>query len=205
MNDSIDQTLDLVRQAQAGSSDALSKLLYRFQDRILEVIRLRMGPKLRRRYESQDLVQETLMAAFKDFDRFEIRSDARFLNWVSRIAENRILAAQKHESYEKRDPDRERSLDAPAPGQEGTRAEELIRRTRSPDEKVAVGQDSERLQECLQELPEQYRELIVLRNYLEMSWQDIADEVGRPSAAAARVMHAKAMEELQRRMARGVS
>ena len=43
---------------------------------------------------------------------------------------------------------------------------------------------------------EQYRELILLRNYAGASWESVAEETNRPSAAAARMMHARAVVEL---------
>ena len=52
------------------------------------------------------------------------------------------------------------------------------------------------MEECLAELPDHYRELLVLRNYLGMPFQEIAEETGRPTEGAARMMHAKAMIEL---------
>ena len=48
----------------------------------------------------------------------------------------------------------------------------------------------------LERLPEEYRELILLRNYAGASWESVAEETGRPSAAAARMMHARALVEL---------
>ena len=201
MNDCLRATLDLVHAAQAGDGDSLDRLLHRYQGRILRVVRLRMGDKLRRRYESRDLLQETLMAAFRSFDRFEVRSDAAFMNWVSRIAENRILALQQREGYEKRDAGREQSLDRSAPDRSQALGDELTHQTRSPADKAGDGEDEAKTREALQRLPAQYRELIVLRNYLEMSWQEIAEHAGRPSAAAARVMHTKAMEALAKVMA----
>ena len=63
---------------------------------------------------------------------------------------------------------------------------------------MARREQAQTIEACIQELPEQYREIIVLRNYVEYSWEEVAKGHGRPSVDAARMMHAKAMVELNR-------
>ncbi len=52
------------------------------------------------------------------------------------------------------------------------------------------------MEECISRLSEQYREIIILRDYVGYGWEAIATEHGRPSEAAARMMHGRAMMEL---------
>ena len=54
------------------------------------------------------------------------------------------------------------------------------------------------LEQCVAELSEEYKELIILREYAGASWDEIARETGRPSPDAARMMHGKAMLELSK-------
>jgi DNA-directed RNA polymerase specialized sigma24 family protein len=65
-----------------------------------------------------------------------------------------------------------------------------------PLDATASEEEQRIVEACLAELPEEYRELILLRNYAGASWESVAEETGRPSAAAARMMHARAMVEL---------
>ena len=86
MTDSIVQTLELVRASQGGDDDALNRLFERYYPRVRKVIRLRMGPKLREKLESVDILQEVFRTAFEGFERFEMRDEASFINWLSKIA-----------------------------------------------------------------------------------------------------------------------
>ena len=90
-----------------GDGEALNDLLARFESRVLDVVRIRLGQPLRRCVESCDIVQETLVEAFRGFERYEIREDAQLVNWLSKIAERRILRHAEHHRAEKRDMGRE--------------------------------------------------------------------------------------------------
>jgi DNA-directed RNA polymerase specialized sigma24 family protein len=58
-------------------------------------------------------------------------------------------------------------------------------------------------QRVLATLPEQDRELIVLRDYVGMTWDEVARRLGRPSADAARMAHGKVLVELGARLRGG--
>ena len=72
-------------------------------DRVLEVVRIRLGRPLRESLESRDILQETMIDAFQGFDRYELREDAHFVNWLARIAEHRILRSAEYHGAQKRD------------------------------------------------------------------------------------------------------
>ena len=66
----------------------------------------------------------------------------------------------------------------------------------APPELVAGGEQTALVEECLEQLSDEYRELIILRDYIGSSWDEIARETGRPSPDAARMKHATAVLEL---------
>jgi DNA-directed RNA polymerase specialized sigma24 family protein len=73
---------------------------------------------------------------------------------------------------------------------------------RQPEDQAVVEEQRRIVEECIADLPEDYRELIVLRDYVGASWETIAAETGRPSPDAARMKHATAMVELAKRVQR---
>ena len=105
-----DETLNLIERAQQGDTAALNDLYTRYAERILAVIRMRLGPKLRRKMESCDVAQSVLLASFRDFNKFEYRGEGAFLHWLSRIAENRIRDKDDFFTAAKRDVRRENPL-----------------------------------------------------------------------------------------------
>jgi RNA polymerase sigma-70 factor (ECF subfamily) len=201
MENQMMKTRELVVGAQGGDAEAKNELFDRYAPRVLKIVRLRMGPRLRRRMESRDLLQATFEKAVRRFNVFEMRNEASLINWLAKLAERTISEAVKREGSIKRNPDREvplqdqRSLTS-------TRSLELDLQAPPavPLDKVIRDEEEELVEGCLEELPERYRELILLRNFTGLSFEEIGKETGRPSEGATRMMHAKAMRELVARV-----
>ena len=63
-----------------------------------------------------------------------------------------------------------------------------------------LAEQVERLEDCLAQLPEPDRELVVLRDYIGLSWAEVAERTASPSPDAARMRYAAVLIELGRRM-----
>lgn len=184
------RTIDLVRRAQGGESDALERLCARYYDRVRPIVRHRLTPALRQVVDTGDILQETFLQAVRGLSRFEVREEAELIHWLARISERQVLAAFDRISAQKRDRAREVELgtdaELPARGDDGAAAEDLAREERS----AAVDA-------CLDALPEELREVILMRDHAGGSWDWIAAEL-RTSASAVRRRHARALVELGR-------
>ncbi len=194
MDPDLTVTIDLLRAAQGGDAEACNRLFERYYPRVRRIVGVRLGEPLRRRVDVSDILQETFAAAVDAFDRFEVRDEGSFINWLARIAEHQVLAAADHHGAQKRNPAREVPLahaDASGPIGIDPVATGLL-----PPDQVVRAEEILLVETCVAALPEAYRELIILRNYAGASWDTVAAETGRPSAAAARMMHAKAVIEL---------
>lgn len=197
MSDEITQSLELVLRAQQGDHDALNRLMERYYERVRRIVRLRMGAHLRRMVDSGDILQETFIAAIRSFENFEMREEASLINWLSRLAERQIIAAADYHSAKKRDQRRNVNISGAILDSQSVRIP-----LPAPDDatrpigKAERSEEQQIVEECMEQLPEEYRELILLRNYAGASWEAVAEETGRPSAAAARMMHARALLEL---------
>lgn len=196
MVDDVTRSLELVRLAQAGDTEALNRLFARYYERVRRVVRVRLGRRLREVVDSGDILQETFAAAVRAFGSFELREEAGLIQWLAKLAERQILAAADHHLAQKRDQRRNVPL-AVQPGadtrpftiafaDEGTR----------PLEGLVAAEEAALVDDCLERLSEEYRELIVLRNFVGASWEEVAEATGRPSPSAARMMHARALVEL---------
>lgn len=196
MTDELTQSLDLVLRAQAGDSAALNRLFERYSERVRRIVRLRLGSKLRESLDSGDILQETFLAAVKSFDNFEMREEASLINWLSRLAERQIIAAADYHGAKKRDVHRQVRIHAPSSSQSCSATIALADETPAPLEKLTEIERNGIVDGCIDQLSPEYRELILLRNFAGASWESVAEDTGRPSAAAARMMHARAMIEL---------
>ena len=186
------QTLDLLQQAKGGDEGALGSLLHRYTDRVLEIVRIRLGRGLRESIESRDILQETLFEAFRGFDRFEMREDAHFVNWISKIAERRILRRAEYQHAEKRDAARAVPLDAPSPAD--TEGYDVEPPSGGPGAATRMVQAEERdaVADCVAALPDNYRAVIAMRDYVGADWDEVARETGHSTANAARMAHNRA-------------
>src|SRR5262245_8342130 len=160
---------------------------------------MRLGHELRLSLDSGDILQETFIQATRAFPSFEPRDEASVINWLAKIAERQILAAADRHGAKKRDRRRELPLAGVATASaDGAAAVEPPDTTRDPAQRVSDEEERERLEWAVHGLADEYRELIIHRDYLKEDWDRVAIETGRPSAAAARMMHARAMLELSR-------
>jgi RNA polymerase sigma-70 factor (subfamily 1) len=192
-------SVDLVHRAQTGDREALNRLFTRYYDRVQRIVRARLGSKLREKVDSGDILQDTFGAAVAAFDRFEMRDHASFIRWLATLAERQINAAADYHGAQKRDRRREVPLPVVDPGMssEDMRFDPTGREP-TPLDKLTRAETTALVDACVHELAEEYREIILWRKNAGADWETVAEKTGRPSAAAARMMHARALFELQK-------
>lgn len=178
------ETTAILTRARDGSEEDLSLLFARYGERLLSLIRLRMGPPLRARLESRDILQATLLKAFQDLDHFAGQGSTSFLAWLVRIAENEIRDQADFHRRQRRDVARETGLSAPQAA--------LAARVRSALSQLLVGEERRRLESALESLSPEHREVIVLRRLMELSYPEIGERLGK-SPDACRMLFARAM------------
>ena len=182
-----EESTALLLSAKAGSAEALNRLYQRVGGRLLAVIRLRMGRDLRRRMESRDILQATLVKSFERLDQFAGGDAATLMAWLARIAENEIRDQADFQHRQRRDIALSIPLDEAG--------EAMATRVRSAFSQVAIGEDAARLEAALETLDEDHREVIVLRKLEELSFKEIAARMGRTEDAC-RMLLARAMVAL---------
>jgi RNA polymerase sigma-70 factor, ECF subfamily len=144
------------------------------------------------REEAEDLVQETYLKALKGFASFQ--QGTNFRAWIYRILRNTFLTSRSGLSVKMTVP-----LD---------REEDVIgQRTDTPEAVFLARADQEMVRSALEALPVPFREVIVLCDMEEMSYQEIAEIVGIPMGTVmSRLSRArKSMRELLVEKMRGVS
>ena len=89
---------DLVERAREGSEDAFRHLFEKYRPRLAVLIHYRLRPGSA---DVDDVLQETLLRAFRDINQFEYRSPGSFMGWLSRIADHAIAdRTQSVRSYD---------------------------------------------------------------------------------------------------------
>jgi len=181
----------LLLEAREGSEQALNRLFEQCGERLLGLIRLRMGAKLRSRMESTDLLNATLLRAFRSFDSLEARNTPSLMAWLARIAESEIRDEADRLNAQRRDAAKEVALDSGVA--------ELAARLRSQTSRLVLSESRLRLEAALGELSDEYREIVVLRRYEELGFKEIGSRLGK-SPDACRMLLARAMTALTLKM-----
>jgi RNA polymerase sigma-70 factor (ECF subfamily) len=189
------ETLVLIRAAQGGDAAALDALFARYLPRVRHIVALRLGWRLRQVIEVDDIVQEVLIDAFQGLERFEPRSEASFRNWLARCVEREITDASRTETRKKRGGGKVRRFgdyDSSFLGSTLFGAD-----TDSPSAGVRADELSQRLEEAILQLPAYQRDLIVLRALCEMSYAEVARELGISREETVRVAYSRALRQLK--------
>lgn len=187
------RSVELVARAQGGDMDAFNRLFERYYERVLHIVRIRLGPRLRSYLEAEDIIQETFIAAVRTFERFEMRHESALIAWLARLAENKINEAADYHHAQKRDRRRDRALEYVRSNMaSGTLKFDPPASIDLPVDQVRDKELTAIMEECLAELSEDQREVILLRLYHKGSWAWVAEQLGRPSEAAARELFRRA-------------
>ena len=202
MNPDPASTQVLLRRVQDGDKRALNELCNRYIMRVLAAVRARLGAKLRQKVESWDIVQEAMLASLKNVAALDQEREGAFLNWLSKIVENRIRDQIDHFRAGKRDHRREVA--------QGSRAADSSNPLDIPDKNglpspsqiLILNEDLARLEKAMDRLPKKSRELIIAVKIEGQSYQEVAGALGKlPDAVRMQVNRAmtaltKAFQEL---------
>jgi RNA polymerase sigma-70 factor (ECF subfamily) len=121
------------------------------------------------RDEAEDLVQETYVKALKGFSSFQLGTN--FRAWIYRILRNTFLTSRKGLKVAMTVP-----LDF---DEEEERPESAIERD-TPETLLLARSSHELLQKAIDELPVHFREILLLCEVEEMSYQEISDTLAVP-------------------------
>lgn len=192
------QTLHLVTLAKSGDNLAIEKLYEIYSERILRVVRLRMGSELRSKMQSMDLVQDALLCSFRDLGDFTYRNEGDFLRWLSRIAENKIRDNIDKLHAQKRDIKKEVQLNDSSQSTNGTFVPGIEPAdTTTPSRIISRKEEQEKLEKAMQRLNPEYREVILLAKIEGLSYKQIGEKIGK-SPDAVRMLLGRALNALSK-------
>ncbi|MFC1652588.1 RNA polymerase sigma factor [Planctomycetota bacterium] len=189
-------TQHLVALAKEGDESALNQLCSVYGERIRRIIRLRLDRKLRPKLDSVDVVQDALMQALGGLQGFTYQNEGDFLRWLSKIAENRLRDMLDKFHADKRDVRKEipfKKEDRSTEGGFKGAAEPM--RTTTPSVIMRKKEALDRLEQALDALKPEYKEIIVLKKIEGLSHTDIAQRLGK-NTGAVRMLLARAVAAL---------
>ena len=161
-NTAIPSDSDLVQEYLSGSEIALEKLINKHQARIFNFI----NSKVQDRDTAEDIFQDTFIKVIKTLKGGQYNEEGKFLPWIMRIAHNLVIDFFRKNNR--------------MPKVKNTEEFDIFRfiSDNSPNAEHSMVQDQvvKDLQKLIQELPEDQKQVLIMRLYRDMSFKEIAEK-----------------------------
>ncbi|MEN6458160.1 MAG: sigma-70 family RNA polymerase sigma factor [Thermoguttaceae bacterium] len=186
----------LIDGARQGNAECRDRLFELCRSYLGFVARSQIETWLRRKVDASDLVQETMLEACRDFDRFQGHSEQEWLAWLRKILNHNAAdfvrryrgTAKRAASREVpfRDPDDSLARGAPEPVADGP----------TPSQEFLQLDTELRVTAALSQLTPDHQEVILLRNLQRLSFNEVAERMER-SRPAVQMLWMRAIRKLQ--------
>ena len=158
--------MDILAEVSAGNVDAYGKIVGRYNGRLYNFIYRFVGD----RETAEDIVQETFLRAFRK--RKEYRAIANFSTWLFTIAGNLAKSElRRRKRWRMFSLERDEETDT---------GMELPDNSAPPDKVAESSLADVQIQEAIASLPDNYKQVILLRDVQGMSYQEISEIVDCP-------------------------
>ena len=153
----------LLNRYLSGDRDAISQLIDKYSARIRDYIRMMVKDN----DVADDILQETLIKVVRVIDEGRYADTGKFLSWVLRIAHNRVLDYFRAQKSSRTISESESGYDML-----GTLrfAEQTI------EDRMISEQIESDVRRLIELLPDEQREVVVMRYYAGLSFQEIAEQ-----------------------------
>jgi RNA polymerase sigma-70 factor (ECF subfamily) len=171
----------LISQAITGDMDAFSMLVVLYQQPLYNLTYRMLGDSA----EAEDAAQETFIRAFTNLDQYD--PSRSFKTWVFSIASNHCIdrLRKRRLTWLSIDENENEGL-LPHPS--------LVSHDPTPEQSAILHEQSELIQNLLSELAPDYRAVVILRYWYDMSYLEIAEAMNTTeSAIKSRLFRARQM------------
>ncbi|MCO8125033.1 sigma-70 family RNA polymerase sigma factor [Stieleria sp. TO1_6] len=190
---------DLLRRAVAGDRESLDRLLESYSGYLHVLSRGQLDKRIQQRVDPSDIVQETLLEAHRDIASFRGAELHEFTGWLRQVLVHNIAnAVGTHMLAAKRSVRREQILGSLSASidQSHQRLSALTAGHRSPASEADHQETLSELASALEQLPANYRTVIVFRHLEGLDFAEIASRMAR-SSGAVRMLWLRAIEQLR--------
>lgn len=161
---------DLAARLREGAEAAFAELVRRHQQRAFNVA----YQILRNHEDAVEVAQDAFVNVYRHIQSF--RGDAEFTTWLHQIVVN--LARNKHRWWKRRGRSASVSLDAPVAVGDGDLPRDPPSPADAPDAVVVKAEFVRQIDAAMEKLPPKFREVLVLRNVEDLSYDEIAGALG---------------------------
>jgi RNA polymerase sigma-70 factor (ECF subfamily) len=172
--------LELLRLAKSGDQAALGELLSLYRHYLSLLAGMQIHRRLQGKADASDLVQETCIEAHRHIAQFRGHTTAELSAWLRSILAGLIANhVRRYLGTRRRDANLERSLNVELDNTSCILDRGLLAETSSPSQQAVQRENALLLADALEQLPADYRQTIVLRNFEGLSFSEVAQQMDR--------------------------
>jgi len=185
---------------RSGDETSVGRLLESYSKYLTLLARLQIGRRLQGKADPADVVQEVFLEAHRQIRRFRGTTEAEFTAWLRRILAGEIaLLLRRFLGTKSRDIQMEQELAMQIDHSSQMMDGAFIAGSSTPSQHASRVEQSVLLAEALEQLPEEYREVIILRHLEAMSLVEIARKMNRTEDSVQKLW-VRALAKLRRMM-----
>lgn len=175
-----------IEAAQKGDAESFERIVLAYQQKVFNLAYRLLGE----REEAEDLTQEVFINVYRHLSKF--RGQSQFSTWIYQVTMNhcrnrlKYLKRRYHHATE--------SLDDPLHTSEGEIDRDLPDEGDVPDDVLYRQQVQWLVQVALGRLREDYREVVVLRDIQDLSYQEMTEVLGLPEGTIKSRLHRARLE-----------
>jgi RNA polymerase sigma-70 factor (ECF subfamily) len=170
----------LLREARAGDAATLGQLLELYRRYLALLARVQIGRRLQQKADASDLVQETFLKAHRQFANFRGTTEAQFVQWLRQIlAASLADLLRRYLGAQGRDIRLEREIEGAFDQSSVLLDRGLIAAQSSPSQQAAGREQAVLLADALAQLPDDYRDVLVLRHLEGLTFPEVARRLER--------------------------
>jgi RNA polymerase sigma-70 factor, ECF subfamily len=189
---------ELLRQAKQGETDSLGPLLTLYHNYLKLLARLQIGSRLQGKVDASDIVQETFLKAHRDFAQFRGSTEGEWIQWLRSILALHLAQLVRHYfGTQRRDVRLERRLSVDLEKSSQALAHGLASPQSSPSAQAVRREQAVLLADALEQLPKDYREVIILSHLEGMTFPEVAKRMNR-TLDSVKNLWARALARLRR-------
>lgn len=181
------------------ANDAVNQVLEEVRAYLETLTFIQIDPRLRSKFGLSDIIQNTLLEAYRDLDGILKLDDAGRKRWLRRMLVNNLLEEIDRWRTGRRDVRLEQSLEA-ALNESSCRMQDwLAAEDSAPGERLERQEEKLQLLEALSKLDPRQREALILQHFHHWTLAQIAEHLGRTTGAVAG-LHARALKALSKHL-----
>jgi RNA polymerase sigma-70 factor, ECF subfamily len=187
---------DLLARARSNDPRQLDRLFAQCRNFLGIVARAQVETQLRAKVDASDLVQQTMLEAYRDFHKFRGTTEAEWLAWLRKIlAHNAANFVRHYRGTAKRQAQREVALLPAGDGTDARGALDPADTAESPSQQLLRKERELQIAEAMTQLTADHREVIMLRNLERLPFEEVAQRMGR-TRPAVQMLWMRALQKL---------